>query len=347
MFAGKAWAFEGNPKKVKELSIEAFVRVYESQFHSALKTFNKDIRDNPQEYFGKIGKKEVASYLQKHKIERLPKLQAKGLGYESRFQGHRIFISPRLAYQGKILFDQTALTIKGKSYNELLKEFHLLTKNKKFSFLSLFIQDAHAIGPLAFGVYLGITAGIGYLVADDGVGILNGDLESVDEVLTDMTEKKNQCHTDIRAIGQTASKAAPGEQETFKDMKKIEDALKATRRYDIHIASENKDLHTLIFREFYGKDVDSCQDFGRQWESKAGALSQRDQEGINRVRSNASEKTRKICEVVDTYAGCLYKMRKVSALHQGQRRNGYLYNEETGLYRDQTFTERALDIIGR
>lgn len=346
LLSGTSFAYEGDPQKIKEISIEAFVRVYEANFHQSILKLNQQA-DTPKAFFSQINKTEMVAILEKYKIEKLPKLAPKGQGYEVKFQGHRIFVSPRLAYQGKILFDQTVFPIKGKSFLELQKSLKQVSEGKKFSLVSLIIEDAHALAPLAFGVYLGITAGIGYLVADDGIGIFNGDLESVDEVLSDMTEKKNQCHQDIRAIGQTASKEAPGEQETFKDMKKIEEALKATPRYDIHIADENKDLHTLIFREFYGQNVDSCQDFGRQWESRAGALSKRDQEGISAVRANANSKTQRICEVVDTYAGCLYKMRKVSALHQGQRRDGYLYNEETGLYRDQTLKEKALGIIGR
>ncbi|MCR9203741.1 MAG: hypothetical protein NXH75_04125 [Halobacteriovoraceae bacterium] len=337
---------EENPNKIKELSLEAFVRVYEASFRQSISTYNEKA-DAPQEFLNKVGKTKVSKFLKKNKIVRLPKMKPKGEGYEIKFQGNRIFISPRLSYQGKILFNQTPFLFRGKNFDTLQKDFQILSSSKKFSLLSLFINDAHAIGPLAFGVYLGVTATIAYFTADDALTMLEGDLESLDEVLSDMKEKKNKCHTDIRAIGLSASKEAPGEQETFKDMKKIEDALKAAPRYDIHIASENQDLHSLIFREFYGKEVNSCQDFGRQWEENAGALNQRDHEGINAVRSNASRKTKEICQVVDAYAGCLYKMRKVSALHNGERRNGNLYNEDTGLYRDQTLKEKALGIIGR
>lgn len=346
---GLLWSLPGiaDVKKnlvMKELSAEAFVAQFEIDFHNTFVKINKNrknipsllttLTDDEKKYFMRL--------FRTNRISSLPSWKARGEGYETSIQGNRIFISPRLSYQGKVKVNGKIFTFRSRDLKkEQIRFENFMVSKRKFSMLNLIIDDAHAAGCLGACILIlfGITALVGYLTYDEGMTTLEGDQASLNKLLMTLKEKKGQCSIDFKELRYESDSATPGDQDTFQDLKKIDQHVKAKI---VVQDDEKKKLHPYILKEVLGVNVNSCEEFADLWVKKAGALNR------STAGKGKMDRRKEVCKVVDSYASCITNYKYVeSRNYDGERRDGKDYRPETGRFGDRTLGQWFSDTISK
>ena len=206
-------------------SLETFVAAYEFSFHKAMAKVNRD-RNNISKLLSTLPKHQKKYFLhhfRMNQVNSLPEWKKKGVGYEMTYDGNKVFISPKLTYQTKIIINGRSFQFKSDDPNkEMERLLKFSNERKKFSFLNLIIDEAHAVcgTGACILIYLGGAAVVAYLAGDYTDTIMNGDTGTLTEVLDEMKVRSGQCTRDTRKLFFKRDTAIPGEQSTFDDFKK-------------------------------------------------------------------------------------------------------------------------------
>lgn len=335
--------------ELKHRSLETFVTAYEMAFHKAIAKVNKDrknlsrlVSELPEEQ-----RKYFLHYFRMNRISSLPVWKKKGVGYEMSHEGNSVFFSPRLSYQSKILINGRAFQFKShdpKVEFERLFKFH--QQKRKFSFMNLIIDEAHAVcgTGLCILLVLGGAALVAYMASDFTDTVMSGEVGTLDGVLDEMKIKSGQCTRDTRKLFFKKDESVPGEQETFNDFKKLQEVMDTSRE------PSKRELKTYVMQRIIGVKVDSCEEFAGLWDKHSGALAKQESQrsiSANQARQQGKiSKRKEVCSVVERYADCMSNYIAQEKKFNGERRYEGDYNNETGLFRDRTIGEWISDKTG-